>query len=153
MAHGRQKKGAKPALFAADGLEPALLQETREKFLSKILGIVRGVAFPADKGVERIPVNVAKMLQCFVRQLGVIAAGGHDHAPPRQFKAARLQGVWGGGFGGHADALAENAREVISGETAQRITFHQVDFGQTSQLTNIRFLASFPECDWHFSPC
>jgi hypothetical protein len=38
------------------------------------------------------------MFQCFVRQLGVIAAGGNDHAPPRQFKAARFRGVWSGGF-------------------------------------------------------
>ena len=77
MAHGGQKKeGAKPApLSRLTAWSQPLLQETREKFLREVLGVVRGMAFPADKSVERIPVNLAKMLQCFVRQLGIIAAG------------------------------------------------------------------------------
>ncbi len=63
MFQRREQEGAEPSAFGAQAGEIILLEETREKRLGQILGILLGVAAPADIGVERKPVGAAQFLQ------------------------------------------------------------------------------------------
>ena len=67
-------------------LEIAPLEQRGEEPLRQIARIVGVRAAPTDVGVERIPVGLAQRRQRGARRGRVVAAGGHDQAPPSRLE-------------------------------------------------------------------
>jgi len=67
-----QEKGAEPPALGAETFEVILREKPGEKPLHQVLGVLLGLALPADVGIERIPVAAAQLLERDVR-LGRLA--------------------------------------------------------------------------------
>src|SRR5262249_47503146 len=97
IIHRRQHEGTKASALRICAGERLPLQESREKFLSEILGIVRIVTTAPDINVKRVPVRLTQLSQCFLR-LGRLTASSRQHDRPmrRDKRRTPTRGVSGG---------------------------------------------------------
>jgi hypothetical protein len=68
--------GADPVVLLAANLRQRIeLEESREKTLRRVLCVLRRLAAPACKCIERVPVSAAKLLQRFPGASRIVAPG------------------------------------------------------------------------------
>src|SRR5262249_2502677 len=90
MLETRQQEGPEFAPVRARRLEPALFfQEMNEESLHQILRVMRLASAPAQKRVERIPVNAAQLFESLRGPGRLLIRRRQNHAPLRLTKLSR----------------------------------------------------------------
>jgi hypothetical protein len=95
MIDGGEQKGSEPASSGISQRETTALEQSREKLLRQVFGVLGVMAFAANIGVEWIPVGAAKLVQR-MRRAGRIQRCGRKHdAPVRGGEPMRLRPSFG----------------------------------------------------------
>lgn len=81
MLHRGEQKRAEPAFGGIYLKEPFFSEQSREKLLNQVLGILGIATAPADESVKRIPVSLAKARERFRAARGTRMASEEDPGP------------------------------------------------------------------------
>src|SRR4051794_41398935 len=85
----RKQEGAEFSALAICFCERVLFLEMNTESLDEIFSVVFPVTAPADVGVKRVPVDLKKVSQRFVRSRGILGIpAGENHAPTGGVEAA-----------------------------------------------------------------
>lgn len=99
VREGGQQEAAQPATSWIGFLEKAILEHADEEGLGAILRICRAQATMTCKGIQGIPISLAKVLQrCSGPCAGIIVPRPYNHSPTCRRKSGRwrIQGHWEG---------------------------------------------------------
>ena len=81
MLERGEKEGSELALVPAQAFEIILIQEAGEEALHQVFGVLVGVALSPNKGIQRVPIRLAQILEGDVGFRGCATARRNHHRP------------------------------------------------------------------------